>query len=89
MVARIGGVDGDEGNLAQVLTPLQRRQFLILGLTLHRLGEAGRDAVGMNGDQGGGAGIVLLADMLQNLAALGTIAVVALFDGGQHQIAVA
>ena len=34
MVARIGGVDGDEGNLAQVLAALQRRQFLILGFAL-------------------------------------------------------
>ena len=82
MVARIGGVDGDEGDFAQVFAPLQRRQFLILGLTLDGLGEAGRDAVGVDGDQGGGAGIVLLADMLQDLAALGAIAMLALLDGG-------
>ena len=89
VVARIGGVDGDEGHVAQVLAALQRRQFLILGLALHGLGEAGRDAVGVDGDQGGGAGIVFLADMFQDLAALGAIALVALFDGGQNQIAVA
>ena len=89
MVARIGGVDGDEGDLAQIFAPLQRRQFLILGLALHRLGEAGRHAMGVDGDQGGGAGIILLADVLQDLAALGPIALVALFDGGQDQIAVA
>ena len=88
MVARIGGVDGDEGHVAQVLAALQGRQFLILGLALDGLGEAGRDAVGVDGDQGGGAGIVFLADMFQDLAALGAIALVALFDGGQHQIAV-
>ena len=89
MVTRIGGVDGDEGDLAQVLAALQRRQGLILGLTLDGLGEAGRDAMGVDGDQGGGAGVVLLADMFQDLAALGTEPLFALFDGGQDQVAVA
>jgi len=89
VVARIGGVDGDEGDLAQVLAPLQSRQGLILGLAFDRFGEARRDAVGVDGDQGGGAGIILLADVLKDLAALGTIALVAFFNGGQNQVAVA
>jgi len=88
VVARIGGVDGDEGHLAQVLAALQRRQGLILGLALDGLGEAGRHPVGVDGDQGGGAGIILLADMFQDLAALGAEPLLALFDGGQDQVAV-
>ena len=89
VIAGVGRVDGDEGDFAQVLAPLQRRQGLVLGLALHGFGEAGRHAVRMDGQQGGGAGIVLAADGLQNLAALGAVAVIALFDGGQHQVAVA
>ncbi|MNQ98048.1 hypothetical protein D3C85_1137220 [compost metagenome] len=89
MVARIGRVDGDEGNLAQVLAALQRRQGLVLGLALHLFREAGRQAVGVDGDDGGGAGIILATDGLQDLAAFRSVAMVALFDRGQNQIAVA
>ncbi len=89
MVARVGRVDGDEGDVTQVLAPLQRRDSLILGLALHGFGEAGRHAMGVDGDDGGGAGVVFTADVLEDLAALGAIAMLALFDGGQHQIAVA
>ena len=45
--------------------------------------------MGGDGDQGGGAGIVLAADGLKDLAAFGSVALLALLDGGQHQIAVA
>ncbi|MNI36929.1 hypothetical protein D3C73_909970 [compost metagenome] len=89
MIARVGGVDGDEGDVAQVLASLQRRHVLVLGLALDGLGEAGRHAVGVDGDDGGGARIILAADALQDLAALGAVAVLALFDGRQHQVAVA
>ncbi|TPW01403.1 MAG: hypothetical protein FD125_2602 [bacterium] len=89
MVAGVGGVDGDQRQVAQVLAALQRRQFLILGLLLDGLGEAHRDIVGGDGDQGGRAGVALVADLLQNLAAFGAVALVALLNGGQHQIAVA
>ena len=53
------------------------------------LGEAGRDAVGPDGDDRGGAGRVLAADHLQDLAALGPIALVGGAGLGQHQVAVA
>ncbi|MNV27722.1 hypothetical protein D3C71_1188800 [compost metagenome] len=45
--------------------------------------------MGVDGDDGGGAGIILAADGLENLAALGPVAVIALFDRSQHQVAVA
>ena len=45
--------------------------------------------MGGDGDQGGGAGVALVADLLEDLAAFGAIALVALFDGRQHQVAVA
>ncbi len=89
VVARIGGVDGDEGDVAQVFAPLQRRDGLILGLALDGLGETGRHPVGVDGDDGSGARVVLAPDVLENLAALGAIAMLALLDGGQHQVAVA
>ena len=44
----------------------------------------------MDGDQGGGAGLILPADDLQHLAALGAVAALGIAaDLGQHQIAVA
>ena len=89
MVAGVGGVDGDQRQVAQVLAALQRRQFLIPGLLLDGLGEAHRHIVGGDGDQGGGAGVALMPDLLKNLAAFGTVPLVALLDGGQHQIPVA
>jgi hypothetical protein len=89
VVAGVGRVDGDERDIAQVVAALQRRQVLVLGLLLDRVGEAGRDAVGVDGDQGGGAGVVLLADLLQDLAAFGPVALFGLLDRGQDQIAVA
>ncbi len=85
MVARVSRVDGDEGDVAQVFAPLQRRDVLFFGLALHGLGEAGRHAVGVDGDDGGRARVVLAPD----LAALGPVAMLALLDGGQHQVAVA
>ena len=42
----------------------------------------------MDGDQRGGAGVVLAPDDLQELAALGAVADAVAFDPGQHQIAV-
>ena len=89
VIAGVGGVNGDQRQVAQVLAALQRRKLLILGLLLDSLGEAHRDVVGGDGDQGGGAGVALMADLLEDLAALGPIALVALFDRGQHEVAVA
>ncbi len=74
VVAGVDRVDGDERQVAQVVAALQRRRLGGLGLGLGVLGEAGRDAVGVDGDQRGGARIVLAADHLQQLAALGAVA---------------
>ena len=89
VVARVGGVDGDEGDVAQVLAAGQGRRLGRRGFGLGGGGEAGGDAVGMDGDQRGGARLVLAADDLQELAALGTIAGLGGGGLGQHQIAVA
>ena len=89
MVAGIGRVDGDEGDLAQVLATLEGRQGLIEGLLFNGVGEAGRHAVGVDGDQGGGPGVVFAPDGFQNLAAFGPVALLALLDRGQNEVSVA
>jgi hypothetical protein len=89
VVARINRVDGDEGDVAQVLAALQRRRLgrLSFGLGVRR--KAHRDAVGMDGDQRGRARLVFAADHFQQLAALGPVAGLGGSDLGQHQVAVA
>ena len=45
VVARVHRIDGDEGDVAQVLAAGQRRRLGRLGFLFGGFGEAGRDAV--------------------------------------------
>ena len=89
VVAGVRRVDGDEGDVAQVLAARKAGLARRVGFRLRRLGKARRDAVGVDGDQGGGAGIILAPHPLQDLAPVQAEAPRA---GGQprhHQVAVA
>ena len=90
VIAGVGRVDGDERQVAQVLAPLQRRVLGGFRLGLGLGGEAHRDAVGVDGDERRRPRLILAADALQQLAALGAVALAARLqlDLGQDQIAV-
>ena len=51
MVARVGGIDGDERQVPQILAALELGLLGRLGLGKHGFGKAVGDAVGMDGDQ--------------------------------------
>ena len=90
VVARILGIDCDEEKIAEVCATLQRRRSGGLRFCLGLFGKAGLDAVGVDGDQRGGAGVILAADHLDQLALFGAVASFSAgADGGDHQIAVA
>ena len=89
VVAGVGGSMVTSGSVAQVGAAGEGRRLgrFRLGFGVGR--KAGRDAVGVDGDQRGGARLVLAADHLQHLAALGAIAALGVAaDLGQHQVAV-
>ncbi len=89
MVAGVRRIDGQQGHIAQVCAPTQLGRLGRLGFRFCGFAKAHGDAVGMDGDQRGGARLVLAADHLQHPAALGAIALGRRADLGQHQVAVA
>ncbi len=88
VVAGVGRVDGDQRHGAQVGAAGQGGRLGGLGFGLGAGREAGGDAMLVDGDQRGGARLVLAADHLQHLAAARTIAAIGSADGGQHQVAI-
>ena len=88
VVAVVLGVNGDQRQVAQIGAGGEGGGLGRLGLGLRRRGKAHGNAVGMDGDQRGGAGLVLAADHLQHLAALGAVVTVGDAHLGQHKIAV-
>ena len=55
-VARINGVDGDQGQIAQILAARHAHRRGLVGLGNHRIGELVGDAVLVNGNQADGPG---------------------------------
>ena len=89
VVSGVGRVDGYQRQVAQVLAAVKGGGLGRFRLGLGGGGEAGRDAVGVDCDQRGGAWLVLAPDDFEQFAALGAIAFGGGSDLGQHQVAVA
>ena len=84
MVARVGGIDGEERQRAQILAVPQRLAGHALGLVERRFVKAVGDALGVNGDQAERFGLERIAQHFDNAAILAGRAARWL---GQHQIA--
>ena len=89
MVAGVHRIDGDEGDVAQVLAAGERRLGRRCSFGLGRLGKADRDAVGVNGQHGGRARIVLAAQNFEELGLFGSVTAALLLRGGRYQNEVA
>ena len=70
MVARIGGVDGQERQGAQILAVTERLAGDIFGLFEHIVFEAVRNALGMDGDNREGARCERVAEHFDNAGVL-------------------
>jgi len=89
MVARVGRIDGDERQPAQVREALQRRGFRRLGLSQGLGREAHGNAIDVGRDQGGGARVVLATDLGDQPGAFGPVGPVAVgVDLDQNQVAI-
>ncbi len=89
VVPRIRGIDGHQRQVAQVHAAGEGGGRGCLRLGLRGGGEAGGDAMGVDGDQRGGARVVLVAYHLDHAAGLGAVgALPAALHLGQHQVSI-
>ena len=88
VIAGVLRVDGDQRDVAHVLAPAQGRRLGLFRLGFGGGREAHRNAVGVDGDQRGGARLILAAHDLQKLAVLWPKAAAVALYRGQYQIAV-
>ena len=87
-IARVGAVDGDERNGAQVLAAGERHRPRLRGEIERGLRKLGRDAVRVDRDQAEGARIGAVADALDDLR-FGQAEAVLRQNLGEHDLAVA
>ena len=84
MVARVGGIDGEERQRPQILALTQRLSGHALGFIERRFVKAVGDALGVNGNQAERFGLERIAQHFNNAAILARRAATGF---GQHQIA--